>query len=116
MIAMNLDDFFIGVVVGGIVLSGAYIRAEYRSWRHRGAAERQTALTLRELHAASLSQQQNAHLEPSIVQLQKFTDTDAAAADDIADAGAGRSSQAQADSQRNTFVERRTRQRHQATH
>ncbi|MGO9931006.1 MAG: hypothetical protein ACLPV8_04225 [Steroidobacteraceae bacterium] len=112
---MSFDDFFIGVVVGGIVLSGAYIRAEYRSWRNQGAAERQRALAVHELHAASLSQQQNAHLEPSIVQLQQFTDTDAAAADDMADVGTGRRSQGQSSSQGNAFVERRTRQRHQAT-
>jgi hypothetical protein len=115
MIAMNFDDVFIGIVVGGIALSGAYIRAEYRSWRSRGAALRRRDSVLHELHAASLSQQQDALLEPSVVRLQKFTDTDAAAADEIAAGEAPRRSHAQSGSQRIPFVERRARERHQAT-
>jgi len=91
--AVSLDDFFIGIVVGGIALSCAYIRAEYRSWRSRGAAKRRRDFILRELHAASLSQQQNADLEPSVVQLQEFPDADAAAGEEgAADEAARRSS------------------------
>lgn len=95
-IAVSLDVFFIGIVVGGIVLSCAYIRAEYRSWRSRGAAERRRDSILRELHAASLSQQQNADLEPSVVQLQKFPDADVAAGEEIADGEAARRSSTRA--------------------
>ena len=113
---MSIDDFFIGIVVGGLALSAAYIRSEYRSWRNQGAAERRRASILRELHAASLSQQRIAHLEPSLVQLQNFTDTAAAGGDEVADGEAGRRSQARSGSPRTqAFVERRTRERHQAT-
>jgi hypothetical protein len=112
---MSFDDFFIGIVVGGLALSAAYIRSEYRSWRNQGAAERRRASILRELHAASLSQQ-NAHLEPSLVQLQQFTDSAGAAGDEVADGEAGRRSQARSGSPRSqSFVERQTRARHQAT-
>jgi hypothetical protein len=113
---MSVDDFFVGIVVGGLALSAAYIRAEYRWWRYQGAAERHRASILRELHAASLSQQQGAHLEPIQVQLQQFTDTAAAAGDELAAGEAARRSQARAGAARNeAFVERRTRARHQAT-
>jgi hypothetical protein len=111
---MNFDDLFIGMVVGGIALSAAYIGAEYRSWRNLGAAERRRASILRELHAASLSQQHSANLEPTLVQLQRFTDAAAAAGDEIADAG--RRAQARSASPRTQpFAERRTRERHQAS-
>jgi hypothetical protein len=113
---MNFDNVFLVIVVGGIALSGAYIRAEYRSWRSQGAAVRRRDAVLRELHAASLSRQQDALLEPSIVQLQRFIDTDAAAADEIAAGEAPRRSHARSGSQHNPFVERRTRERHQVTH
>ncbi len=109
---MNFDDLYIAMVVGGIALSAAYLAAEYRSWRNQGAAERRRASILRELHAASLSQQHNAHLEPTLVQLQKFTDTAAAAGEEVADAGS-RSRSGSARTQ--PFVERRARARHQAT-
>ena len=113
---MSLDDFFIGIVFGGLALSAAYIRSEYRSWRNQGVAERRRASMLRDLHAASLSQQQSAHLEPSLVQLQRFTDTAAAGGDEVADGEANRRSQARSDLPRNqSFVERRARERHQAT-
>jgi hypothetical protein len=114
---MSFDDVLIAILVGGIALAGAYIRAEYRAWCTRGAAARRRGSVLRELHAASLSQQQNAHLEPSLVELQTFTDTPAAAADEIADGEAQRRAQARSGSQRNhPLVERRARARHQATH
>jgi hypothetical protein len=117
MIAMSFDDVLIGIVVGGIALAGTYIRAEYLFWRNQGAAARRRGSVLRELHAASLSQQQNAHLEPSVVELQTFTDTLAAATDEIADGEARRRSQARSGAQRNhPFVERRARERHPATY
>jgi len=93
---VSVDDFFIGIVVGGIALSCAYIRAEYRSWRSLGAAARRRGSILRELHATSLSRQQNADLEPSVVQLQKFADTNGAAGEEIADGEAARRSSTRA--------------------
>jgi hypothetical protein len=114
---MSFDDVLIAILVGGIALAGAYIRAEYRAWRTRGAAARRRGSVLRQLHAASLSQQQNTGLEPSVVELQTFTDTLAAPADEIADGTARRRAQARSGSQRNhPFVERRARERHPATH
>jgi hypothetical protein len=115
MIAMNFDDLMIVIVVGGIALAGAYISAEYRSWRNQGAALRRRDSVLRELHEASLSHQQTALLEPSVVRLQKFTDTDAAAADEFAGGEDRRRSQARSGSQ-HPFVERRVREQQQASH
>jgi hypothetical protein len=113
MFAMSFDDLFIGIVIGGIALSAGYIAAEYRSWRNLGAAERRRASILRELHAASLSQQHSSNLEPTLVQLQKFTDA-TAAGDEVADAG--RRSQARPASPRTQpFADRRSRERHQAS-
>jgi hypothetical protein len=117
MLAVNFDFIFMSIIGAGVVLSGAYIRAEYRSWHNQGAAARRRGSVLRELHAASLSQQQNARLEPSVVELQTFTGTLAAATDEIADDEARRRSQARSGAQRNhPFVERRARERPRATH
>ena len=74
---MGFDVVLIAVIVGGIVLSGAYVTAEYRGWRAHGAAQRRRAVALRELHAASLSEQRDALL-PSVLKLQGFGDSDAA--------------------------------------
>jgi hypothetical protein len=74
---MGFDVVLIAVIVGGIVLSGAYVTAEYRGWRAHGAAQRRRVAALRELHAASLSEQRDALL-PSVLRLQGFGDSDAA--------------------------------------
>jgi hypothetical protein len=115
MIAMSFEDFLIVIVVAGIVLSGAYIRAEYILWRQFAAAERQRDSTLRELHAARLSQQQD-DIFPSLVRLQTFAETQDAIPNDSACVEPDRRSVAQSNSQRNYgFVERRARPRHHAT-
>src|SRR5258708_35226763 len=86
---MTFDVVMMMVVVGGIVLSTAYVRAEYIHWRELGAAERRRETVLRELHAARLSEQQSAALLPSVLQLEGFGE-DEAANPDTADFGAGR--------------------------
>jgi hypothetical protein len=68
---MGFDVVLIAVIVGGIALSAAYVRAEYLGWREHGAAERRKEAALRDLHAASLSEQQNALL-PSVLKFQGF--------------------------------------------
>jgi hypothetical protein len=52
--AMNLDDVLMGIVVGGIGVAAAYLRAEYVRWREQGAAELRRESALRELHTARL--------------------------------------------------------------
>jgi hypothetical protein len=37
---VNIDDLMIAVIFGGIGLTGAYLRAEFMSWRRANAAER----------------------------------------------------------------------------
>jgi hypothetical protein len=74
---MGFDVLLIAVIVGGIALSVAYVRAEYRSWRKQGAAQRRREAALRDLHAARLSEQHN-QLLPSLVQMQGFGDGEAA--------------------------------------
>ena|ERR1700733_9552220 len=80
---MNLDMVLMVIVVAGIALSAAYVRAELIGWRAHGAAERRRASAYVELHAAQLSEAQspdtrspeheNASLPPSVVQLRGFS-------------------------------------------
>jgi hypothetical protein len=88
--AMGFDIVLIAVLVGGIALSAAYVRAEYLGWREHGAAERRREAALRELHAASLSEQQHALLLPSVVKLQAFGTGEAANPDSAAEFATGR--------------------------
>jgi hypothetical protein len=67
---MGFDIVLIVVIVGGIALSAAYVRAEYLGWREHGAAERRKEAALRELHAASITVQHKALLLASVTQLQ----------------------------------------------
>jgi hypothetical protein len=113
---MGLDIVLIALVVGGIALSGAYVRAEYLAWREHGAMQRRREAALRERHAASLSEQRDALL-PSVLKLQGFGEREAAnpeAGDEYADArraaGPGNSGRGFSDS------ERRKRSRQRATH
>jgi hypothetical protein len=100
---MGFDVVLIAVIVGGIVLSGAYVAAEYRGWRAHGAAQRRRVAALRDLHAASLSEQRDALL-PSVLRLQGFSDSDAA------NLGPGNPPRTA------PLAERRRRARHRATH
>jgi hypothetical protein len=75
---MGFDVLLIAVIVGGIGLSFAYVREEYRSWREQGAAQRRREAALRDLHAARLSEQHDSQLLPSLVQMQGFGDGEAA--------------------------------------
>jgi len=73
---MSFDVVLIVVVLAGIALSAAYVRAEYTGWRADRAAERRRESALSELHAARLSS--NATLLPSVVQLRGFSPQDRA--------------------------------------
>jgi hypothetical protein len=75
---MSFDVALLAVIVGGIGLSAAYVRAEYLSWRANGAAERRRESVLRDLHAARLSGQDNPQLLPSVLELQGFGEGEAA--------------------------------------
>jgi hypothetical protein len=75
---MSFDIALMLIAVGGIGLSAAYVRAEYIRWREYGAVERRRETTLRALHAARLSDQQNAALLPSVLRLQEFNNDEAA--------------------------------------
>jgi hypothetical protein len=113
---MSFDDVLIGILLGGIALSGAYIRAEYRLWRSHGASERQRGMEQGALHAARLARQHDGDLEPKIARLQTFTETAAAIAD-IADDEARRRSAVRSSMQRTyPLIERRSRPRHEARH
>jgi hypothetical protein len=37
---MNIDDLMIAIIIGGIGLTGAYLSAEFMSWRRAIAMER----------------------------------------------------------------------------
>jgi hypothetical protein len=77
---MGFDFVLIALIVGGFALSWAYVRAEYLSWRAHGAAQRRREAALRDLHAASISEQRDALL-PSVLKLQVFGESEAASAD-----------------------------------
>jgi hypothetical protein len=113
---MGFDVLLIAVIVGGIALSAAYVRAEYRNWREQGAAQRRREASLRDLHAARLSAQQDPDLLPSVVQMQGFGEDEAANPDDAADRDAARRSSARNDaSQVFPFSDRRKRVRQRAS-
>ena len=94
---MNLDVVLMLVVVAGIALSAAYVRAEFAGWRAHGAAERRRESAFAELHAARLSEapspetpspdEQNANSLPSVVQLRGFSPEYTANTDEAANAG-----------------------------
>ena len=111
---MGFDVVLMAVIVGGIVLAGAYVTAEYRGWRARGAAQRRREAALRELHAASLSEQRNALL-PSVLKLQGFGDSDAANPDASEDIASPRRASGPGNSPRAApLAERRKRARERA--
>lgn len=111
---MSFDVVLIALLVGGIALSAAYVRAEYVGWREHRAAERRKEAALRELHAASLSEQHNA-LFPAVVRLQGFGTAEAANPDTAGEIAAARSGSLPTGSPRNPFADRRKRDRQGAT-
>jgi hypothetical protein len=80
---MSFDIVLMVIVVGGIGLSAAYVRAEYIRWREHGATERRREKALRELHTARLSEQHDALL-PSVMRLHGFGEDEAANPDNAA--------------------------------
>jgi hypothetical protein len=96
---MSFDIVLLLIVVGGLGLSVEYVRAEYVRWREHGAATRRRETALRELHAARLSDQQDAAL-PSVLRLQGFSNDEAANPEGAAASGAGSRSAVQSKSPR----------------
>jgi len=110
---MSLDVVLIVIVIGGIGLSAAYVRTEYRRWRELGEAQVRRESAQRELHAARLSDQQNAAMLPSVLELQGFSEQEAANPEGAANIGYG---VARTRSQRTyPFGDRRKRKRQRAT-
>jgi len=109
---MSFDILLMAIVVGGIVLSAAYVRAEYLGWRERGAEERRRGRAQHELHTARLSEPQNDALLPSVLRLQGFDEDEAAKPDG---AHIGRRAAVRSVPPRTyPFAERRKRQRQRA--
>jgi hypothetical protein len=112
---MSFDIALLLIVAGGIGLSAAYVRAEYVRWREHGAAQRRRESALRELHAARLSDQQNAALLPSVLRLQGFSNDEAANPEGAPNSGAGSRSAVRSNSPHtDPFEERRKRDRQRA--
>ncbi|HTB86766.1 MAG TPA: hypothetical protein VK743_02375 [Steroidobacteraceae bacterium] len=112
---MGFDVVLIAVIVGGIALSGAYVRSEYLGWRKHGAAQRRREAAQSQLHAESLSEQRDALL-PSVMKLQGFGDSEAANPDDSEFAAARRASGPSNSPRGYALAERRKRIRKRATH
>jgi|SRR5580698_709830 hypothetical protein len=111
---MSFDIMLMAIVVGGLGLSAAYVRAEYIHWREQGAAQRKRESALRELHAERLSDQQSLSLLPSVLALQEFS-TDEAANPDGAVSGR-RGGTPRTNSLHAYPFERRKRERQRARH
>jgi hypothetical protein len=111
---MVFDLVLIAIIVGGIALSAAYVRAEYLAWRELGAAERRREAALRELHAASFSDQHDALLLPSVVKLHGFGVGEAANPDSAA-ASARRATAPTNSPRTDSFGDRRKRARQRVT-
>jgi hypothetical protein len=86
---MGIDFVLIALILGGLALSGAYVRAEYLGWREHGAARRRREAALRDLHAASISEQRDALL-PRVLKLQGFGESEAANPDGAGEFAAAR--------------------------
>ena len=112
---MSFDAVLIVIIVGGIGLTAAYVRAEYLGWRALRAAERRRETVLHDLHAARLSAYHDATLLPSLLRLQGFVKDDAANPDDDERAVARRTSGRDNPPHTDPFVERRKRERQRAT-
>jgi hypothetical protein len=112
---MSFDVALIALIVGGIILSGAYVRAEYVAWRKHRAAQRRSEAVLRELHAESLSEQRDALL-PSVLKLQGFGDTEAANPDTAGDLASARRTSGLRIPSGFPLGERRKRARQRAAH
>jgi hypothetical protein len=57
---MSVDDLLLAIIIGGMVLSGAYLRAQYAARRNYRMAERSNALLLRELYGTRSKTQDSA--------------------------------------------------------
>jgi len=111
---MSFDVVLIAVIVGGLALSGAYVRAEYLGWREHGAAQRRRDAALRDRHAASLSEQRDALL-PSVLRLQGFGESEAANPDNAGEFSSPRRASGLSNSTRAyPLAERRKRVRQRA--
>jgi hypothetical protein len=86
---MSFDFVLIALIVGGLAVSGVYVRAEYLSWREHGAAQRRREAAQRDLHSASISEQRDALL-PSVLKLQGFGESEAANPDGSGEFAAAR--------------------------
>lgn len=111
---MGFDVALIALIVGGIVLSVVYVSAEYRVWREHRAAERRREAALRDLHAASLSEQRDALL-PSVLKLQGFGASEAANPDTAGEFSAARRAAGLKDPRTFPLGDRRKRARQRAT-
>jgi hypothetical protein len=98
---MGFDFVLIALIVGGLAMSGVYVRAEYLAWREHGAAQRRREAAQRDLHAASISEQRDALL-PRVLKLQGFGKGEAANPDVL--------------DRTYSLAERRKRARRRATH
>jgi hypothetical protein len=110
---MSFDILLMAIVVAGIGLSAAYVRAEYIGWREQGTAARRRELALRALHTARLSEQQSDLLLPSVLKLRGFNEDEAANPESAASFGRGG---ARTNSPAAYPFERRKRDRQRATH
>jgi hypothetical protein len=57
---MSLDDILFGLIIAGIGLCAAYVRAEYIGWRDHIAAEMRKRASIRELYIRESSRREDA--------------------------------------------------------
>jgi hypothetical protein len=78
---MSLDDVLIAILLGGALLSAAYVRAEYIRWRQSGAEQLRRESAQYKLHSARLSEHQSAARAAQALPLRKFHVGEAASND-----------------------------------
>jgi len=71
---MSFDDLLIAIIIAGTGLSGAYLGAKYVSWRRYKVAERRREISLRELYANPVCDEENDASVPSVVCVEKSID------------------------------------------
>jgi hypothetical protein len=65
-IMMNIDNFMIVMILGGIALCGAYFRSLYMDWRSQQTAEAEKKIQVRLLYQDELSRPQESVVAPVV--------------------------------------------------
>jgi hypothetical protein len=63
---MNVDNFMMVMILGGIALCGAYFRSQYMDWRNQQTAEAEKEIQLRLLYQDELPRPRESNVAPVV--------------------------------------------------